>query len=128
MARAWSSTATASPKRSMQTKKNMGWTAWRRMPHNPERQRSASPTTFAPSPMVRACATTPAWYLSASAANNLSQAGPVLFQNAAVHHHKDSSFARFFRRFFVDYFLLHPHRRDFELYRLINNFFDKLGS
>ena len=53
---------------------------------------------------------------------------PMLLQNAAVHHHKDTGLARLLCRPFVDYIFLHPDSGNFELNGLIHNFFDKLRS
>ncbi len=59
---------------------------------------------------------------------SLAEARPVLFQNAAIHHHEDSGFARLLRRRFVDHTFLQPDRRNLQLNRLFHDFADVLGS
>src|SRR5580658_3836821 len=55
----------------------------------------------------------------------LAHPGAVILQNAAVHHHENARLARLFSRSLVNHVLLHPDRRNFELDRLIDNFFYK---
>ena len=47
----------------------------------------------------------------------------MLDQDTAIHHDKDSGRTGFLCGFFVDNFFLHPDGGNFQLDRLINNFF-----
>src|SRR5579872_676966 len=77
-------------------------------------------------PMARACATTPAWYLSASE-TNLPEACAVFLQDTQVHHNEDSRFASFLSGFLVDDIFLHPDCGNFQFDCLIDNLFYKFG-
>src|SRR5437870_1338541 len=53
----------------------------------------------------------------------LAETRPVFDQDTAIHHDEDSSRTGFLCGFFVDDFLLHPDGGNFQLDRLIDNFF-----
>src|ERR1700722_4260815 len=85
----------------------------------------------------RAFATTPRLCSSASntessppdsARTDLPHSRPVFLQNAAVHHDENASLARLFGGRFVDHVFLHPNGWDFQLDRLIDNFFHKFRT
>jgi hypothetical protein len=52
----------------------------------------------------------------------------VLFEDAAVHHHKDSRLPRFLCRGLMFHFFLHPDARDAQLNRVVNDFRNELGT
>ena len=52
----------------------------------------------------------------------------MFLENAGIHDHEDASLAGFLGGALVNHFLLHPDRRNFELDRLVDDFFHRFGA
>ena len=57
---------------------------------------------------------------------SLPKTRSMFFQNARIHHHKDSGLPRFLCRFLMNDPLLHPNRWHLQLDGLIDNLLDEL--
>src|SRR5579862_9830019 len=111
----------ALPKRKMRVRKSTVCAGSWNMRSGRTLRRSALSMKFEPLPTVRECAMTRAQYSWGQTAES-AHPRAVIFQDAAVHHHKNSRFPCLFRGLLVNYIFLHPNGWHFELDRLIDNF------